>query len=100
MDLDNEPKCVENNSAAAEAPSSEPTGEHGTRSEFIRDVSEKLITRVNSEAGDIEQAKILMHQYMMEFCDEYDRCGYGRAKTNVSDSKSESTATSSSPDKK
>jgi len=58
---------------------SEPSGEHGTRSEFIKNVSETLISRVNSEATDIEQAKQLMHQYMLEFCAEYDRCSYGRA---------------------
>jgi len=45
-------------------------------------VSERLITRVNSEAGDFEQAKQLMQQFMFEFCAEYDRCGYGaRPKT-------------------
>ena len=54
----------------------EPSREHGTRSEFIKDVSERLITRVNTEAANIDQAKQLMHQYMVEFCAEYDRCGY------------------------
>jgi len=48
-------------------------------------VSEKLITRVNAEAGDIEQAKLLMHQYMLEFCAEYDRCGYGAKYDSRSD---------------
>ena len=43
------------------APASEPNGVHGTRSEFIQNISEKLITRVNAEATDIEQAKALMH---------------------------------------
>lgn len=66
--------------------SSEPTGEHGTKSEFIRDVSEKMILRVNSEASDIEQAKLFMHQYMLEFCAEYDRCGYGAKLEALSDS--------------
>ena len=56
-------------------------GEHGTRTQFIKDLSERLITRVNSEATNIEEAKSLMQQYMMEFCDEYDRCGYGLSKT-------------------
>lgn len=35
----------------------DPRGEHGTRSQFIKDVSERLISRVNSEAGNIEEAK-------------------------------------------
>ena len=58
---------------------------HGTRSEFIQNISEKLITRVNAEATDIEQAKALMHQYMLEFCGEYDRCGYSSKVDNRSD---------------
>ena len=33
--------------------------------------------RVNSEAPDLESAKTLMERYMVEFCSEYDRCGYG-----------------------
>ena len=55
----------------------ESTGEHGTRSQFIKNVSGVLISRVNTEASNIEEAKQLMHQYMLEFCAEYDRCGYG-----------------------
>lgn len=55
----------------------EPRAEHGTRSEFIKNVSETLISRVNGEASNIEEAKQLMQQYMLEFCAEYDRCGYG-----------------------
>jgi len=62
----------------------EPKGEHGTRSEFIKDVSERLITRVNSEAANIDQAKELMHKYMLEFCAEYDRCGYNVGKAAAS----------------
>ena len=58
--------------------SEEPVGEHGTRSQFISNLSERLITRVNGEAGNIEEAKQLMQKYMVEFCAEYDRCGYGR----------------------
>ena len=55
---------------------SEPVGQHGPRSQFIKDVSEQLIMRVNAEASNIDAAKALMHQYMVEFCEEYDRCGY------------------------
>ena len=55
----------------------ESTGDHGTRSQFIKSVSGVLISRVNTEASNIEEAKQLMHQYMLEFCAEYDRCGYG-----------------------
>ena len=58
-------------------PLKEPVGEHGTRSQFIKDVSERLIQRVNDEAANVDEAKSLMQQYMMEFCAEYDRCGYG-----------------------
>ena len=58
-------------------PFKEPVGEHGTRSQFIKDVSERLIQRVNDEAANVDEAKSLMQQYMMEFCAEYDRCGYG-----------------------
>lgn len=49
LDLDNEPKNLDTKveAASADAKSSEPTSDHGTRSEFIRDVSEKLIVRVN-----------------------------------------------------
>jgi len=56
LDLENEPKNNVDTKGAegSSSPGGEPTGEHGTRSEFIRDVSEKLIARVNSEAGDIE----------------------------------------------
>ena len=34
--------------------------------------------RVNAEAGNIDEAKGLMHRYMVEFCAEYDKCGYGQ----------------------
>ena len=63
--------------------SEEPVGEHGTRSQFISNLSERLITRVNGEAGNIEEAKQLMHKYMVEFCAEYDRCGYGSMKATL-----------------
>ena len=39
----------------------ERTGEHGTRSQFIKNVSGELISRVNTEASNIEEAKQLMH---------------------------------------
>ena len=51
---------------------------HGTREEFINDVANRLLERVNAEAGDLEQAKLLCRGYLSEFCDEYDRCAYGR----------------------
>ena len=36
---------------------SEPVGQHGPRSQFIKDVSEQLIMRVNAEASNIDAAK-------------------------------------------
>ena len=51
---------------------------HGSRDDFIASVSERLLAKVNQEAGDFEQAKVLFKGYLAEFCDEYDRCGYGR----------------------
>ena len=68
----------------------EPNGEHGTRTEFIKDVSERLITRVNTEAANIDQAKQLMQQYMMEFCAEYDRCGYSQRASSPRSDKQQS----------
>ena len=49
---------------------------HGTRREFIKDVAERLLQKVNSEARDLEHASVLFTGYLTEFCDEYDRCGY------------------------
>ena len=39
---------------------------------------------VNDEANSVELGKQLMHQYMVEFCGEYDRCGYGSNKNSTS----------------
>ena len=61
--------------------------EHGTRSDFIKNVSERLLTKVNEEARDLTHANQLFASYMQEFCDEYDRCGYGnymQTKNNIS----------------
>ena len=84
--LDDSPKGVKSQEEVC-------TKEHGTRSEFIQKVAETLITRVNSEASGIDEAKQLMQNYMLEFCNEYDRCGYGKG---VSSNKSETTASSKS----
>lgn len=54
---------------------------HGTRDQFITSISERLLEKVNAEAGDLEQAKVLFRGYLAEFCDEYDRCGYGADNT-------------------
>lgn len=75
-------KAESASTANAEKFEEEPRAEHGTRSEFIKNVSETLISRVNGEASNIEEAKQLMHQYMLEFCAEYDRCGYGQKPRN------------------
>ena len=44
---------------------------------FIRDVAQRLLSKVNSEARDLTHASELFTGYLTEFCDEYDRCGYG-----------------------
>ena len=104
LNLDCDPQSTIQTSANAESEAEaatmssvggEPNGEHGTRSEFIKNVSERLIACVNAEAGDLEQAKVLMHQYMIEFCTEYDRCGYGLKVDTLSDQSQASTARTS-----
>ena len=49
---------------------------HGSRADFIQNTAERLLSKVNEEASDLTQAQHLFSQYMLEFCDEYDRCGY------------------------
>ena len=48
---------MENSNVSRE---NEPVSEHGTRTQFIKDVSERLISRVNTEAANIDEAKQLM----------------------------------------
>jgi hypothetical protein len=55
---------------------------HGTRSEFINNVATRLLEKVNAEAKDLTQANKLFQTYLAEFCDEYDRCGYGHKNTD------------------
>ena len=60
-------------------PKKEIANQHGSRSDFIKNVSERMLTKVNQEANGIDEAKELFVAYMTEFCDEYDRCGYSAA---------------------
>ena len=36
-----------------------------------------VLSKVNYEARDLQHASELFTGYLTEFCDEYDRCGYG-----------------------